>query len=197
MAAKEVISQVKKKVRTTGGQVTYVDFPIGPELKYIGTLLSSNNNNLEEQLLLGTDRIVTEWRDKDDQDRDIDKVVVEFRRDSDENEYYILDTTDQTPSGGIIDGTVSVDGRTAHFENIMSYNNGRAVEREYNDWLWFEDNAINMTTKALMKEDVLKYKNSAGVEIPVATKKTHKSYIYREGVGSIKVIQESITNNLV
>jgi len=51
----QVISQIKKK--TNSG---YDIYQIGPELKYVGALSASNNNNLEEQFLIGVDKIVKE-----------------------------------------------------------------------------------------------------------------------------------------
>lgn len=43
------------------GDYEAADFPIGVEQRFVGALLNSHNNNLEEQFLLGLDCITTEW----------------------------------------------------------------------------------------------------------------------------------------
>jgi len=57
MAIKQVISEIKQKINNNGS-IEYVSYKLGPELKYISSLFNSNNNNLEEMLLLGTDKII-------------------------------------------------------------------------------------------------------------------------------------------
>lgn len=54
VVSNNVISKLKKaKTGTTG--LEFDDYNIGPELQYVGPQCNSNNNNLEEQLILGTD----------------------------------------------------------------------------------------------------------------------------------------------
>ena len=56
----EVVRYLRKK--TNGG---YTEAPtyLGSEQKFVGALRNSNDNNLEEQFLLGTDCLTTEWED--------------------------------------------------------------------------------------------------------------------------------------
>lgn len=59
MSTQSVIKELRQK--TSSGFSTPVK--IGSEQKYVGTLLNSNNNNLEEQSILGVDCLTTIWED--------------------------------------------------------------------------------------------------------------------------------------
>ena len=56
----EIIDSLKRK-KEGGG---YDTFYLGPQLCNTKALPTSNNNNLEEQLLMGTDKIITNWLQK-------------------------------------------------------------------------------------------------------------------------------------
>ena len=77
-----IVSKLKRKISNT----KYEDYYLGPELKYVGALLRSGNNNLEEQLLMGENQIVTTWVDGG-----VEKKVIEFRPEEVTDNYYILE----------------------------------------------------------------------------------------------------------
>lgn len=54
--------QVVKQFKQFNGS-SYTPYDIGAEQRFIGALRASNNNNLEEQLLLGPDCITQRWTD--------------------------------------------------------------------------------------------------------------------------------------
>lgn len=56
-----VIKELKQK---EGSNNTYGNaIKLGAEQRFVSAMLNSNNNNLEEQNILGTDCVVTEWED--------------------------------------------------------------------------------------------------------------------------------------
>lgn len=58
-----VISSLQEKI----SEGSFNTYEIGPELRYIGALPTSNNNNFEEEMLLGEDKlIITQIKDEDD-----------------------------------------------------------------------------------------------------------------------------------
>ena len=87
MANIKIIDQIKRSKGDDGSGVTYDTFMLGPQLKYVSSLGTSNNNNLEEMLLLGTDRVIERWTDVDGTERE----RIEYRKDNDTNGFYILD----------------------------------------------------------------------------------------------------------
>lgn len=81
----KIISMLKHKTSTGDFNPLY----LGPEQRYVGALRKSNNNNIEEQLLLGVDQIKTSW------DEGVAKREhIEFRSTDDPTEtgFYILDS---------------------------------------------------------------------------------------------------------
>ena len=83
MANINIIDQIKRS-KSDG---TYDAFMLGPQLKYVSSLGTSNNNNLEEMLLLGTDRVIEKWTELDG----TEKERIEYRKDGDTNGFYILE----------------------------------------------------------------------------------------------------------
>ena len=83
MTESNVISQFK--IKTIEGNETPI--PIGPELKYIGSSFGSNNNNLEEQMLMGVDKITTTSYDLD---QGAQVTETKFCDNNRESGYYIL-----------------------------------------------------------------------------------------------------------
>lgn len=82
-----VISQLNIKRGTLGDE--YDTYYIGPELKYIGSLATSNNHNLEEQMIMGVDRKVTSYYDSANRAQ---IEIIDFCRDGD-TKYYSLKKT--------------------------------------------------------------------------------------------------------
>ena len=71
MASRNVVTSVQTK--TASGYDTEVLF--GVQQRYVGALLNSHNNNLEEQLILGTDCVTKEW---DDEENNIHMIVKRY-----------------------------------------------------------------------------------------------------------------------
>ena len=81
------ISVIKRKVNGEN----FLPLYISPEQCFVRPMRNSYNNNLEEELILGTDRITTSWIDNDGNQR----IQVEYRHDKGiiNSGYYMLDTT--------------------------------------------------------------------------------------------------------
>ena len=57
MSTQQIITSLTKKVGTTyGNPASYIEYPIGADIKYISSIINSNNHNLEEEIILDTDR---------------------------------------------------------------------------------------------------------------------------------------------
>jgi len=75
---------------------------IGPDQKYIGSLLNSGTNNLEENLKIGQNEIITRWYESN-----CYRETIEFRsEDITENYYYIEYYEYNTLPIDILDGKV-------------------------------------------------------------------------------------------
>lgn len=81
----KIISLIKQK--SDGGD--FNPLYLGPEQRFTKPLRKSNNNNLEEQLLMGVDRIITSWTEGVTK-----REHIEFRDNENDSEtgYYILDS---------------------------------------------------------------------------------------------------------
>ena len=90
MANINIIDQIKRS-KSDG---TYDAFMLGPQLRYISSLKPSNNNNLEEMLLLGTDRVIEKWTESDG----TEKEKIEYRKDGDTSGFYILEISKYSSS---------------------------------------------------------------------------------------------------
>lgn len=157
MAVNQIISQIKKK-NNIGDYDTY---NIGPELKYVGSLLASGNNNLEEQYVFGTDKVIK----KQTQDN-IDKEVIEFRRESDAANYYTVEidkyrAESQSPIH-VIDDTVYLDTIMTAYDNI-------AVENSYSSKISYSENGLDIILDILKETQRLKYNDGASITL-IATK---------------------------
>ena len=94
---------VVKTLRVKAGDGTFPDasaYPIGTEPRYISAIRNSNNNNLEEQLLLGTDCIKTFWYDGDDEDDLNYHTRIEYRKDIENpTDFYVMEIRDAIQAG--------------------------------------------------------------------------------------------------
>lgn len=94
MASFDIVKELTRK-GTNGDFETPV--PIGTEQKFVSPLLNSQNNNLEEQSLLGVDCVTTIWEETVD-DVTIVKTVKKFYNAADgaavPNKFYILFITE-------------------------------------------------------------------------------------------------------
>lgn len=167
---------------------------IGPDQKFVGPMRKSNNNNMEEQFLLGVDRIVTTWVDEE---TGVLRRRMEFRDNDDptETDYYILDSFIYEDSEG--KGNVFVDDDDLMFGiglvDIDSSGN-RLMDLKGNDFMTYitADNSLLFDTSYDMRKDILRYKKSDGSIIDVSQKVTTKII---NAVGAV-VVREIITNFL-
>lgn len=83
------------RVKDAGGDFpASSSFPIGAEQRFVSAIRNSNNNNLEEQFLMGTDLISTSWQDTVD-DKDVIKTRIEYRKDiQNPTDFYVLEIVD-------------------------------------------------------------------------------------------------------
>ena len=193
MANTQVISQIKEKINSSGDQALY---HIGPELKYVGALLSSNNNNLEEQLLIGVDRIVKEQTEVDIDQHDIKKTKIEFRKPNDTENYYILEISEYDPEAGM--GNIYVRGQNIYLQEIMSADesDNSAHEDEYNESLYYEDNGLHIAPDIIIENSILSQKPAINeVTKQVSIKNTFQSYETINN-NTVRVLKEVITNVL-
>lgn len=105
LANNAVISKISKK--NSGG--TFDEYNIGPELRFVGAQYNSNNNNLEEQLIIGTDKVkVSEQEVKTNSGTGEDYLEVNetstFKISSASDNYYVLDRTINKEIATSIDG---------------------------------------------------------------------------------------------
>lgn len=198
MATNDIISKLRKKL-SNGDYETYY---LGPELQYIGAIPYSGNNNLEEELLMGENQIITTWMDGN-----IERITIEFRTEDIMNEYYILECYNYSnpilsyvenkilyllnkPKEVITSNRNSGDSNDYWVENtnlyiadnIFSYQNINNLQAsEYNDkfnYLPNPDNnlEINITGggggSSLLEKFELKYKNKNNQIINVSTRET-------------------------
>ena len=190
MANIDIISQIKRK----NGQ-DYDIYQIGPELRYTGALMSSNNNNLEEFLLLGTDGITKTW-----QEGNTIKKVIEFKkRDSltgvwDDSDYYILEIEEDLNGQG---GNIQVSDEAIDLEDVMSFNstNQGAVEDAQDGYLSYSNDAIYISQDVGIERQQLFYKDKDKLIQPVAVKDVLQTYEDMGG-NTVKVTKEIIKNLL-
>lgn len=93
-----IVTEIRRK--TSGGFETPVK--LGANQRFVGALLNSHNNNLEEQSILGVDCLETSWSVND-----VDYVTKKFYNGDltsvSNNGYYILFITDYTNSEATAD----------------------------------------------------------------------------------------------
>ena len=92
MSTQQVITSLTKKVGSTyQDPSSYIQYPIGADIKYISSIVNSNNNNLEEEIILDTDRDSFILQDVYNSDDTIDKP---FLKEVSINHYRVNNTGD-------------------------------------------------------------------------------------------------------
>lgn len=188
----QIISMLKQKSDNGDFNPLY----LGPEQRYIGALRKSNNNNIEEQLLLGVDRIITSWNEGD-----TIREHIEFRdnEDPDETGYYILDRWIYGETSEIeeedIDNDAFIKDNTLMFNTGTVQQNDDKLEDLKNDGFMVinnDENSLLLSSTFILLKDVLKFKQSNGDILNVSQKITTKKY---DNDGK-SIIKEIITNFL-
>lgn len=188
----QIISMLKQKSDNGDFNPLY----LGPEQRYVGALRKSNNNNIEEQLLLGVDRIITSWNEGD-----TIREHIEFRdnEDPDETGYYILDRWIYGETSEIeeedIDNDAFIKDNTLMFNTGTVQQNDDKLEDLKNDGFMVinnDENSLLLSSTFILLKDVLKFKQSNGDILNVSQKITTKKY---DNDGK-SIIKEIITNFL-
>lgn len=166
---------------------------LGPEQRYIGALRKSNNNNIEEQLLLGVDRIITSWNEDN-----VTREHIEFRDNEDPNEtgYYILDSYiyGETSEAGNISDAI-IEGNALIFNADAVQLNDNILEDLRNDGFMTiddDENSLLLSSAFILLRDTLRFKQSNGNILDVSGKITTKKY----GNDGKDIMKEIITNFL-
>lgn len=185
----QIISMLKQKSDNGNFSPLY----LGPEQRYIGALRKSNNNNIEEQLLLGVDRIITSW----DEDN-VTREHIEFRDNEDPNEtgYYILDSYiyGETSEAGNISDAI-IEGNALIFNADAVQLNDNILEDLRNDGFMTiddDENSLLLSSTFILLRDTLRFKQSNGNILDVSGKITTKKY----GNDGKDITKEIITNFL-
>lgn len=185
----QIISMLRQKSDNGNFNPLY----LGPEQRYIGALRKSNNNNIEEQLLLGVDRIITSW----DEDN-VTREHIEFRDNEDPNEtgYYILDSYiyGETSEAGNISDAI-IEGNALIFNADAVQLNDNILEDLRNDGFMTiddDENSLLLSSIFILLRDTLRFKQSNGNILDVSGKITTKKY----GNDGKDITKEIITNFL-
>lgn len=185
----QIISMLKQKSDNGDFNPLY----LGPEQRYIGALRKSNNNNIEEQLLLGVDRIITSWNEDN-----VTREHIEFRDNEDPNEtgYYILDSYiyGETSEAGNISDAI-IEGNALIFNADAVQLNDNILEDLRNDGFMTiddDENSLLLSSTFILRRDMLRFKQSNGNILAVSGKITMKKY----GNDGKDITKEIITNFL-
>lgn len=166
-------------------------FYLGPELRYIGALTTSNNNNLEEQFLFGVDKIVTSQTDNEN---NIEKEIIEFRREGD-NEYYILDKTKFLSSSDddmYIVQDEDLQAYKAGFNDNFQFENNTLKQINYKNNIGYNDSTQELILNPItvIEQDILKYHKENGVIIEILEKIISSEIVDNKKVTTEKIIKK-------
>ena len=141
MASKTIITHLNQKTGVDSlGRDMYVELPIGPEVRYIGSQRNSNNNNLEEQLILGTDyKVNSSTTTVENNKIKTEKTIIYQTNDSpSDNNYYQLEITE------IKDFSTSVDEASKTL--TLNLNPGTVITEKLK-YHTSDDNLVNINQK--------------------------------------------------
>lgn len=193
----DIVKSLKRK--TNGG---YTESPVylGAEQRFVSALRNSNNNNLEEQFLLGTDCLTSQWTGEDGNTY----IVKEFYVQPDDHEEKDDDNLESYRISSIVYGeALVVQSFFFYDEDFVSnakdtnFNKEELVfeDNKYGIYSYGDDSNISIVSKDyfVIRKDTLQWVNASGEIIDVLTKTV--SYRYDE-MGK-KIIKEKITNHLI
>lgn len=191
MASTNILRYLRRKMSGSYEEPVY----IGAEQRFVGALRGSNNNNLEEQNLLGLDCITTsEW---------IGTTLHEYKefRNSDRTtEYYILDSRSYGAASDVqfISNFIQIATSNMTFDGTAfliasddaDFIDGNTTLSLFADLKEESDDALlDKDGFRKVKEEVLFYKNKSGTLIEVSTKITKEKEV--DGVTTTKSYIES------
>lgn len=188
----EVVRYLRKK--TNGG---YTEAPtyLGSEQKFVGALRNSNDNNLEEQYLLGTDCLTTEWTDSNG------NLCIK-------KEYFVQDGVATNTNSYVLNTTIygagSIKNTDCYFSNDefiadsipdISFNSSGTLMLDNETVYVYSANGVNIYPNSFVitRMDKLQFVDSSNTLVDVLTKYTGIKYS-NDGMYSYK--QEKIVNHL-
>lgn len=185
-----IISQLQRyEIDPVTHERYYVPFSIGVEQRYVKPIAKSNNNNLEEQLLLGVDSITTAW-----DDNGVQRYKTEYRRDTDLDNYYVLDSFIYAGDRAVSDAAFLDNEDAVVFEadavsivgNVLNDNKG-------NGFIGYDEinHKTSFSSSVTLKVEKLFYVKD-GTTIQVSEKTTGQTL----NDSGQKITREIITNNL-
>lgn len=201
MSSSEVVKYFRRKTATGFDEpISY----LGAEQRFVGALRNSNNNNLEEQFLIGSDCYTETYVDPNSGDTVIKKSYYKSGTSYPTNYYYVLSriyaegqtNTDYYFENDEIRFPYDIDA-VVYGDGSPSYPDEKTLYMLENDIFVFDDSESNLIiypkSLTVIRKDELHFIQSDRNDILVSTKITGKKYA---SDGITEIIVESITNEL-
>lgn len=177
----EVVRYLRRKNASGLENVSW----IGSEQRFVGALLNSNVNNLEEQYILGTDTYTITYQDTDD-NQIIEKHFCKTDTTPDDaSDHYklvtILYKTAQEQTDFVFDGevfTVNAVNKMVFGTGVVPYPSITSVYGIDKDLFSFNNDYFDIYPQkpSLMREDKLYYVKSGQPDLLILTKTTEVKY---------------------
>ena len=190
MASANILKYLKRKKSGAYEAPVY----IGAEQRFVGAVRGTNNNNLEEQSILGLDCITTSYWDG--------TVYIEkkeFHNGTKANEFYILESKvyNAAPDAGFVEGSVQFSTDAIYFDNeyIVATANSNAT---IVDGVFTISQGGMSTISTIdeidedfkrIREDILFYKNKQNIKIEVSVRTVYEKEV--NGITTTKVLIEN------
>lgn len=192
MASANILKYLKRKKSGAYEAPVY----IGAEQRFVGALRGSNNNNLEEQSILGLDCITTSyWQDT------VYIEKKEFHDGTRSNGFYILESRvyNASANAGFVEDSVQFVTDSIYFDNEYIVADANANAFIVGDIFTITQGNINAVATIdeidedfkRIREDILFYKNDKNILIEVSIKTT-----YEKEVNGVKTTKVLIVNKL-
>lgn len=149
MITSDVISQLK----LLGIDNKLTECLIGPEQRYISSLLNSGVNNLEENLKLGQNEIITRWYDLN-----CYRETIEFRDENISDNYYFIEYYEyNTLPTGTLDGKVGIKKLILNTHNRYDNYDRSEIIQKYK--LYFKNSS---SSELISVKQIVTYRTHAG-----------------------------------
>lgn len=128
MSSNNVVSKLSKK----GAGDSFEHYNIGPEVRFVGSQINSGNNNLEEQLILGSNEISNRERTVETDEQTGEDYVrvteeVQYKAGDVASNYYVLErVVEEEPRTKIVDGKLVINFHPKKIakSEVLSFVNG-------------------------------------------------------------------------
>lgn len=185
-----VVSSLQKILKDN----KYETYHIGPELRYVGPLSISNNNNLEEEILLGEEKLVkTQVYDVSSDNNYYKYQEFEFRQKDAVKNFYVLKVTENLTKTR----PIKIEAKRDEFEIFSLY-------LEYNDDIPSVTEEEAGTEGVLIKKFELYYKEEVEKGTPpvpvivstlISTREIRQFASYNDGNRKTVMTEEIIIPN--